>query len=1186
LTLPRFAIGIVALLLFVGASGPAFAADSPHGDYAPDPGLGKCGMCHRPHEAQTSQGLLFLTEDSTTTVVTQTLFCFKCHGDSGPAESNAKASFETGFPSGHKTEDLAADDQDADLTNTCAGCHDPHSKVAGLPRTEINGQEVTRTADPNSWCLACHTPELDPNWSGLVGDDYYDLLYELSSRDASGYPTTGTFRGVSAYNASAHSTIPASDTVTIQESPLRTASRGEGDCLWCHASHRGVSEYDNLLGEFGPSAPGDPGADVCFGCHDAGEGYGTGHFISSPGSVLAAGSPLPCYECHNAHGSKNGNAMLGQDSLGSNLDPSTPGGQSAFCYTCHLSADGYGWNSYSSPAGMEDWTTLQSQSGITTSVVGIAREDMVALPASVGAHDSSVLEGCTCHGSPHAPNPDGISNGGLACYGCHSTYKENMEYTGSARTGSYHHVLGKAGTPGDTAFASGSYPGAGSDVYCLSCHVDHDKFNSDMAANLRDSLGASPAGSNTDFGGSASPGVCLGCHNVARAKDTTNRKDDGTTFTPAISAADYDASAHQYKVASQFGDSTSFQGDCSKCHSDRQSKTFQTGSITFGLHWDSSRRILAALGRTSVPDPYAEERFCYGCHSAAGDGFKSTAGRDWYGAAGAIMSASSQNIYAQTELTPSSQLFFKPVSEEAVSGNLPTGDQSGDTYQGGTWQARSMSPAASSAAYESYDTATAAIPTGTQNWRRVRFVSPEVAAAVTLPASSWTVSVFARESNGSANAYMRPHIYVWRADNATKVDLVAPATLGAEFATTALPGASRTQTTAAGSAVTLQPGDRIVLDLAIQTVNGSGTYATTYSWGSNAVGSLQAPTSITWNVDPASGHGVGDYIGLHKPSDADETRAYLSANKHVECADCHNPHAAGSTLHSWDGANTNKIGDDSPLLGVWGERAVYPAPQADAANLGTRWVAPSGYVRVGNATYEYEVCFKCHSGANSSLTSWGGSGADAWTNVALEFNIDNASYHPVMGPVKSHTRYTKTTAWMKDPWNKTAANGGLGVQTMTCTDCHGSPLADSQAQGPHGSSIKWILKGTWPTKRADGTGAIGTADMWRLTDSSFSGMLCDRCHNVSTISFRAHTSHTNTNRDNCVYCHVTVPHGSAMYGLLGDGDSTMPARYAYGNDLNNMKMRAYGGNPENGNSCNVGGTGCTQHTGNTGLWNW
>ncbi|HSQ21910.1 MAG TPA: cytochrome c3 family protein, partial [Coriobacteriia bacterium] len=362
----RVAVLVLATLLVLAMPVLALAAESPHGAYDPtvdpddlDVTTDKCSQCHRPHQASVSQDLLSV--EPTTGVVTQTVLCFKCHGYAGPAESNAQATFETALPTGHRVEDSTGTPE-PDLTNVCADCHEPHGEALGLPRAEINGWTVDRDTDPNSWCRGCHDPDSndadaegltpDANWSGVTGDAYYDQIF--SSRDASSYPTFGTFRGWDAYETnSAHSSILASASVVIQGSPERTAERGVGDCLWCHASHRAPSEYDNLVGEFGPSSPGDHGAGVCFvsgACHDISDGYGSGHLVSSPTAVLAVGSPLPCYECHNAHGSRNDNAMLGQDTLGQNLDPSTPEGEAAFCYTCHLSSDSYGWNSFSSPA--------------------------------------------------------------------------------------------------------------------------------------------------------------------------------------------------------------------------------------------------------------------------------------------------------------------------------------------------------------------------------------------------------------------------------------------------------------------------------------------------------------------------------------------------------------------------------------------------------------------------------------------------------------------------------------------------------------------------------------------------------------------------------------------------------------------------------------------------------------------
>jgi hypothetical protein len=122
-----------------------------------------------------------------------------------------------------------------------------------------------------------------------------------------------------------------------------------------------------------------------------------------------------------------------------------------------------------------------------------------------------------------------------------------------------------------------------------------------------------------------------------------------------------------------------------------------------------------------------------------------------------------------------------------------------------------------------------------------------------------------------------------------------------------------------------------------------------------------------------------------------EDREYLSNNPHVECNDCHNPHTAESGLHASNefhvAAGTNEIADSGPLMGALG---VEPDPWS-ISNWGgaTDWPDTSS-----SATKEYEICFKCHS----DYVPWddGGTGPASWTDVALEFNPSNQSYHPVV----------------------------------------------------------------------------------------------------------------------------------------------------------------------------------------------
>ena len=147
-------------------------------------------------------------------------------------------------------------------------------------------------------------------------------------------------------------------------------------------------------------------------------------------------------------------------------------------------------------------------------------------------------------------------------------------------------------------------------------------------------------------------------------------------------------------------------------------------------------------------------------------------------------------------------------------------------------------------------------------------------------------------------------------------------------------------------------------------------------------------------------HNVTGYSGIHEFSPSDEDRTYLSANKHVECNDCHNPHLAEAGLHASNeahvSAGTNLIADSGLLTGALGVEPVwdtswhwyYGSWLAGGANS---WPTTSS-----TATKEYQICLKCHADYNTNVTSWGGSGTQAWTNVALEFNPVKQSYHPVV----------------------------------------------------------------------------------------------------------------------------------------------------------------------------------------------
>jgi hypothetical protein len=156
-------------------------------------------------------------------------------------------------------------------------------------------------------------------------------------------------------------------------------------------------------------------------------------------------------------------------------------------------------------------------------------------------------------------------------------------------------------------------------------------------------------------------------------------------------------------------------------------------------------------------------------------------------------------------------------------------------------------------------------------------------------------------------------------------------------------------------------------------------------------------------------------------------------------------------------------------------------------------------------------------------------------------------------------------------------------QTMMCSDCHSNEtISTAAAQGPHGSNIKWMLKGrnrSWPRNYylANGKGtseggtdyvciSAGSANSQYANDGTVNGLFCLNCH--STVSFSKDdlgrnssdafgNIHLRHGGRRCVACHIMVPHGGKMSRLIGDSDGTMPARYALNNALGNMDVQSF-----------------------------
>jgi|GEM_PF-1068273 len=642
----------------------------------------ECESCHNAHVVTSGTTKVTDPDDgytlyTYTDVTNQPAYCLKCHDGSLPSAFIDGTKY---VPYSVTQADTTGNNMSANAARghwsttgsisagervSCAICHDNHGsqfpKLLGAydmtdSRNEINGSVLT--GNDNGVCYACHSGISTSYPAG-----------EAQREAGTGYLMDGTWPGGAVYSGAngihedANMIWPSSAYVG-------------GDCKNCHDVHGTANTYDETVAAFS-----DTDFTLCFTCHDSdgpaatniktyygvangGTGGGTGHEIKTGTGNLTAGEGLPCYDCHNPHGSASAYGLQVRD-IGdgaTEIDVSTADGVRKFCFACHTTSDTTeGWTGSA-------WTTVG-----TTAVEGLRRDgsdgSVMKLPA-VSGHRFADLQSCyQCHGSDYSGlstnnvhNPSGgVSAGGTDCYACHAAYQAPMEdgnlsKTGSQRATTYHHVLGDATTyDGDEAFLAGSYPilPDTGNVYCMSCHVDHDKFNSSQAFNLRPDMStANPAGANTDFNSGSNSGVCTACHATSLTKQSpgTDQKSDGSTAAPKVLAAGFGASAHDYYATSSYGDATTFNANCSKCHNDEQTKDFQTSANKFGTHWSSVRRILSALGG-ALSDPL-QESHCYRCHSRTTDGLagtkKTVASRDWYNAT--AMTAASERVYAQFQL--------------------------------------------------------------------------------------------------------------------------------------------------------------------------------------------------------------------------------------------------------------------------------------------------------------------------------------------------------------------------------------------------------------------------------------------------------------------------------------------------------------------------------------------------------
>jgi predicted CXXCH cytochrome family protein len=223
-----------------------------------------------------------------------------------------------------------------------------------------------------------------------------------------------------------------------------------------------------------------------------------------------------------------------------------------------------------------------------------------------------------------------------------------------------------------------------------------------------------------------------------------------------------------------------------------------------------------------------------------------------------------------------------------------------------------------------------------------------------------------------------------------------------------------------------------------------------------------ARTNLRIDLSKQSRHNVIRYKGIH---DLKETP--MAAAMHVECVDCHNPHAT--------------------------QNAPAQAPVASGAINDASGVTVSGAF-TQKIQYEYEVCFKCH-GDNSDRIDSKITRQITQSNTRLEFEPSGPSFHPVIS-----SGINQNVPSLKSP---------MTVASMIyCTSCHNSDSATG-TKGPHGSNYSPLLSYNYDT--SDYT-----------SESAFAYELCYTCHSRNSIlsdeSFPKHRKHLEEEIP-CSACH-------------------------------------------------------------------
>ncbi len=244
----------------------------------------------------------------------------------------------------------------------------------------------------------------------------------------------------------------------------------------------------------------------------------------------------------------------------------------------------------------------------------------------------------------------------------------------------------------------------------------------------------------------------------------------------------------------------------------------------------------------------------------------------------------------------------------------------------------------------------------------------------------------------------------------------------------------------------------------------------------------------------ANAHPTMTFSGRHSPAEnATATPAAYGYSatadeRHAECPDCHNSHAAKPT------DRLNSVSRVVPTNGAAGTAPTYAfVPETDTTSV-----------------VEWQLCMKCHSGWTTLRPDTYYAGVAKYFDKGIELNPANESAHPV------EAAGTNVSAQMA-----ASLAGGTGLphlnttSVVACSDCHNNDSIPTNVstlesytaltKGPHGSNAAagfspFLLRAPYRTTPA----GLGVA--YAQADFAF----CFICHSPAPFADRSQNTRTDT----------------------------------------------------------------------------